>query len=92
MIDRSNIVCARADLLSTELDDELIMMDMESGRYLALNRVGAVIWRELTEPRKVDDLCRTLEERYLAPRGEIERDVLNLLRQMEAEKLIYQHI
>lgn len=91
MIDSSSIVSACADLLSTEIDGELVMMDMERGRYLNLNSVGAVIWRELAQPRKVADLCRTLEERYHAPSGAIERDVLDLLRQMKAEKLIRLH-
>ena len=91
MIQLSSIVSARADLLSTEIDGELVMMDMDGGRYFNLNPIGTLIWRELEQPRKVADLCQSLGERYGAPAEEIERDVLDLLRQMDDKKLIRLH-
>jgi len=91
MIDSSSFVCACGDVLSTDLDRGLIMMDMEHGRYLNLNPVGAAIWREIAKPTKVADLCRTLEQRYDATSGAIERDVLNLLRQLAALELVRVH-
>ncbi len=91
MIKISSTVSARADLLATEIGGELIMMDMDSGRYFNLNIVGSVIWRELKQPRKVEDLCQFLAERYEAPAGEIERDVLDLLRQMDDSNMVHVH-
>lgn len=91
MIKISSTVSARTDLLSAENDGELIMMDMDSGRYFNLNLIGSVIWRELEQPRKVGDLFQFLAERYEAPAGEIERDVLDLLQHMEDNKLIRVH-
>lgn len=91
MIEISSTVSASADLLSTEIDGELVMMDMDSGRYFNLDRIGTVIWRELEQPRMVADLCQSLSDRYEAPAGEIERDVLDLLRQMADKKLIRLH-
>lgn len=91
MIEISSTVSASSDLLSTEIDGELVMMDMESGQYFNLDQIGTVIWRELAQPRTVADLCRFLVDRYDAPAGEIERDVLDLLRQMADKKLILLH-
>lgn len=91
MITLSDIVSTCPDLLSTEIDGELVMMDMDSGRYVYLDQTGAVIWRELEQPRTVADLCQTLGERYEAPAGEIERDVLDLLRQMADQRLLRLH-
>lgn len=91
MIEISSTVSASADPLSTEIDGELVMMDMDSGRYFNLDRIGTVIWRELEQPRKVADLCQSLSQRYEAPASEIERDVLDLLRQMADKKLIRLH-
>ncbi|HAE51396.1 MAG: PqqD family protein [Tistrella sp.] len=91
MIELSSVVSANPDLLATETDGELIMMDMEQGRYFNLNRISAEIWRELERPRNVTDLCRSLGERYDASAAEIERDVLDLLGQMEDQKLIRIH-
>jgi len=91
MIQLSSIVFASSDLLSTELDGELVMMDLESGQYISLDRIGAEIWRGLAQPRKVAELCQSLGERYEAPAEEIERDVLALLVRMEENKLIRVH-
>lgn len=91
MIEISSIVSASSDLLSTQIDGELIMMDMESGQYFNLDRIGTVIWRELAQPRTVADLLQFLVERYEAPVSEIERDVLDLLWQMADRKLIRVH-
>lgn len=91
MIALSNVVSACPDLLSTEVDGELVMMDLDSGRYIYLDRTGSAVWRELDQPRKVADLCQSLSERYEAPPGEIERDVLELLRLMADKNLIRLH-
>jgi hypothetical protein len=88
MIQLSSIVFASSDLLSTELDGELVMMDLVSGQYISLDRIGTEIWRGLAQPRKVAELCQALGERYEAPAEEIERDVLALLVRMEENKLI----
>lgn len=91
MIALSDTVSISADLLSTEIDGEIVMMDMEAGRYLYLDRIGSVIWAELRQPQKVADLCQSLAGRYAAPIEEIERDVLDLLAQMKRNDLIRLH-
>ncbi len=88
MIQLTSIVTVNADLLSTEIDGEMVMMDMDSGRYFNLDGIGSEIWKGLAEPREVAALCRSLGERYDAPAEVIERDVLGLLGQMLDKKLI----
>ncbi|PWC88154.1 hypothetical protein TSH100_08390 [Azospirillum sp. TSH100] len=91
MIQLSSVVSINADLLSTEIEGEFVMMDMDSGRYFNLDRIGSVIWKTLEQPREVADLCRFLGEHYEAPAEVIERDVLDLLQQMADRKLIRLH-
>lgn len=91
MIQLSSVVSTNADLLSTEIDGEFVMMDMDSGRYFNLDRIGSVIWKTLEQPQEVAGLCRFLGERYEAPDEIIERDVLDLLQQMADRKLIRIH-
>ncbi len=91
MIQLSQIVSARPDLLATEIDGELVMMDMDSGRYVNLDRIGTIIWRELAAPRTVADLCKYLGEHFEASSDEIERDVLSFLDEMEIANLLRMH-
>jgi hypothetical protein len=50
--------------ISGRLDDELVMMDIEQGRYFALNPVATRIWELLESPLSIDELCLLLMEEY----------------------------
>ncbi|WP_029010457.1 PqqD family peptide modification chaperone [Azospirillum halopraeferens] len=88
MISIDSRVVANEDLLSTELDGETVMMDVESGQYYALNDVGSRIWRDLAAPVEVAALCRRLEEEYDAPPETIRAGVLRLLDRLLDKRLI----
>ena len=50
-------VVRASDVLASQVENELVMMDIERGMYYALNPVGADIWERLAEPQQVADLC-----------------------------------
>lgn len=84
----SSHIRARSDLLSTEVDGEAVIMDVESGQYFVLDPIGARIWQSLAEPVQVAALCSILEGEYDAPLPVIERDVLALMTDLAAKNLI----
>jgi hypothetical protein len=50
--------------ISGRLDDEMVMMDIEQGKYFALNPVATRIWELLESPLTIDELCILLIEEY----------------------------
>ena len=44
MININNVVSRRNDIDTTDLNGEIVMMDLEKGRYFSLNGVGSRIW------------------------------------------------
>ncbi|WP_245504738.1 PqqD family peptide modification chaperone [Aquabacter spiritensis] len=54
----------QGDWLSARIDNELVMMSPEHGRYLNLSEVGAEIWEILAEPRTLDGLVEELVGRF----------------------------
>lgn len=55
----------RSDSLSfTELDGELICLNLESGEYSGLSRVGQSIWEHLEQPRALDELVELVVAEY----------------------------
>jgi len=50
--------------ISGRLDDELVMMDIEQGKYFALNPVATRIWELLEKPLTVGELCLQLRQEY----------------------------
>jgi len=69
-------------LLSAAVDEELLMMSVDQGRYFNLNGVGARIWELLAEPVTLTQLVDALVEDYAveaeAARGEVEAFLADL--------------
>ena len=53
----------------TELDDTVVMMDVDDGRYYELDPVGARIWALIESGPRVADVCEALAAEYeVAPK------------------------
>jgi len=50
--------------ISGRLHDELVMMDIDRGKYFSLNPVATRIWDLLEESKSIDELCGVLIEEY----------------------------
>jgi hypothetical protein len=87
-----SIVSAVGGQLSADLDSETVILHLESGTYYGLSAVGAQIWKLIQEPRPVSDVRDILLEEYDVEPAQCERDVLALLGDLEAHKLIDIHI
>ena len=50
--------------ISGRLHDELVMMDLDQGKYFSLNPVATRIWDLLEKPLTADELCMVLIDEY----------------------------
>ncbi len=66
-------------VLSAPVGKEIVMMDIESGRYLGLDSIGSNIWRRLESPRTFREIIDGLVADYDADRAVIADDVRRLL-------------
>jgi hypothetical protein len=64
------ILCRYADKLSTELDGETVILELESGTYSGLDEVGTSIWKLLEQPISFQEICREIMAEY-----DVETDV-----------------
>ena len=85
-----SVVRRSSEVMASQVDNELVMMDIERGMYYALSAVGADIWERLAEPTKVADLCAQLQQEYTVDRATCEVDVLAVLNDMAANGLLAQ--
>lgn len=88
MLESGKIAQKGGDLLTTEVDGKIVMMDMASGSYFHLDPVGSDIWRRLENPMTLDDLCSGLLDAYEGDPQTIRADVDALLQQMNEQGLI----
>ncbi len=47
-----------------DLPEESVLLDIDEGVAVRLNRTGAWLWDELEKPQRVGDLARALSERF----------------------------
>lgn len=79
------VVTVTDNLLFSNLGGEEVILDLTTGTYYGLDRVGARVWALIEEPRSARDVCEQLEAEYDVDRATLEADVLRLFRAFENE-------
>ena len=76
------------DTAFTKLDDQVVMMDVESGNYYGLNPVASRIW-ELTEnPTTISEICQTLEREFDVTLEMCQKETIDFLEKLLEFKII----
>ena len=68
--------------ISGRLLDEMVMMDIEKGKYFSLNPVATRIWDLLEKPMGIDELCTLLRAEYEVEDEQCLTEVTGHLREM----------
>ena len=72
----------------TTLDGETVLLDLSSGRYYTLNRVGTAIWERCTGSQSLQDIHAALCARFEASSERIADDLLALVTHLGHEGLL----
>ena len=88
MININNVVSRRNDIDTTDLNGEIVMMDLEKGRYFSLNGVGSRIWEIIESPIEINKIVDCLLEEYDVNRNECEENVLEFLGKLDDANII----
>lgn len=86
-----SFVSAVGGQLAADLDGETVILHVESGTYYGLSAVGSRIWELIQEPRRVREVRDVLLEEYDVEPAQCGSDVLALLGDLEAHKLVEIH-
>jgi hypothetical protein len=74
--------------VATEVDREVVLMNVGRGRCYGLGETGTSVWRRLGSPIRVEDLCRELMLEYHADPEVLAKDVITLLEHLQEEGLV----
>ena len=75
-------------LLSTSLDDDVVMMDVEQGAYYGLEEVAARIWALTEHPVSVGSLCDRLVTEYQISPEQCREEVLAFLGELLSKHIV----
>jgi hypothetical protein len=82
------VVARRDAVVEREIDDEILALSIEQGICYGMNRVASRIWKLLSKPTRICDLCTTLLAAYRVDPDACERQVLDVLEELRTEGLL----
>jgi hypothetical protein len=88
MIARTAVLRRTDEHVSAPLEESLVMMDIDAGKYYLLDDVAAFVWERLAQPTPVDALVGELCGRYDVTPERCEADVLPFLTQLHEKGLV----
>ncbi|MDD4972310.1 MAG: PqqD family peptide modification chaperone [Paludibacter sp.] len=77
-----------SNLIISELDNDIVMMDMESGSYLSLNKTGKIIWEQIEQPILVSDLVKKFINRFSVDEKTCTAETLDFLTKIAEQKAL----
>lgn len=84
----NTLIRQNPDQIAAEADGEVLMMHVESGTYYGLNDVGSFIWKQLTAPRTVQDVCTAIQSEFEVDESRCTEDALAFLEGMVKDGLV----
>ncbi|ADZ09099.1 hypothetical protein Metbo_0849 [Methanobacterium lacus] len=85
--DISSLVVAD-DVVSCNLDDEVAILNTQSGIYYGLDPIGAKIWNSLQKPCSISDLIELILEEYDVEEERFKTDLLDLVNDLKEKGLV----
>lgn len=87
-MDPNQTITVATEVTFQEMGDETVLLNLASGQYFGLNRVGTRIWQLLTEGQTPAGIIDTIAAEFDAPRADVERDTHALLATLNENGLI----
>ncbi|MDJ1181920.1 lasso peptide biosynthesis PqqD family chaperone [Roseofilum casamattae] len=76
------------EILASVMEDEVVMMNLQTDSYYGANTVGTRIWELLEQPLTVGELCAKLQQEFDVDDETCQRDVLPFVEKIIDEKLV----
>ena len=88
MLTADTIVRRGENHVETEVADQTMMMNIDKGKYYALEGTAKLIWGQLEAPTKIEDLISKMVEVYDVEPDQCRSDVLSFLNELMENDLV----
>ena len=75
-------------VMSRQVGDETVILDLSSGMYFGLDPVGARIWQLLSDGHPLDSVVTTLLGEYEVTEEQLRQDVTSLVNELVSRGLV----
>ena len=84
----ATVIARSSELVSSDIDGEVVMMSIENGKYYGLDKTGSRIWELLENQFSVSGLIDQLLLEFAVDRETCERDVVAFLEQLDEDNML----
>jgi hypothetical protein len=75
------VVRKNENVFTGTIDNEMVAMSIENGKYYQLNETGARILSLLDVPRSVEELCNEMAARYRVEGEAFRKDIFDFMKE-----------
>lgn len=73
-IEPTTTLAISEDAIASDVDGEIVLISIATGRYFGFDRIGSEIWRRLQTPKTLAALCTELKDACDGDPATIERE------------------
>jgi hypothetical protein len=77
-----------SQVIHQTIDDEVIIVGLDTGNYYSLDQVGADVWNQIAQGMTLPDVVEHIVRRYGCGREEADDTVRRLVEELQRESLI----
>lgn len=71
-----------------EFDDESVLLNLSTGYYFRLNRLGTFVWPLISKANNVGDIVNRVVAKFDVSQRQAKTDINSFIKQLLAEQLI----
>ncbi len=76
-------------IISRIINNELLIIDLDSGKQFSLNQSGTSIWKSIATGKNLDSCILKLAQKYHVSPEKIKKDASLLIKDLSRKGLIY---
>lgn len=83
-----NIFQTSDDLAWRDVNNEMVVLDIHSGKYITFNNIGREIWLKVTEEKKIAEIVGDIVKDYNIDWGKASEDVKEFIGGLVQKKVL----
>jgi len=87
-VNLSSVVQQTESSVSCEIEDQIVLLNVDAGKYHGFNDVASKIWQIIEAPASVNQICERLMDEFAISKEQCEAEVLDFLKQLNDTGLI----
>lgn len=87
-VDTEMVVSKNPSILCTELDDEAVLLDLDTKCYYGLNEIALEIWKLIDGERKINSIMENICEKFDVTPDKALSSITRLVNELEENGLV----